>query len=81
MNKKDLRLLERVFECDIHPGRVFQSKSKEYERLEREGYVVKVKHVFPGIIPIKVEGWTLTILGNFTVCSEVYGKEKDLEDE
>lgn len=81
MNKRDLRLLERVFEYDIQPGRIFQSKSKEYERLEKEGYVQKISYTIPAtpgcpFLPIKVEGWTLTILGNLTVCASCEGEEE-----
>lgn len=70
MNKRDLRLLEKVFASDIDTERVvpYQSKSKGYERLEKEGYVCKVEMVFPGRFPVVVKGWTLTLLGNFTYC-------------
>jgi hypothetical protein len=70
MNKKDLKLLERVFEREIF-GLSLQSKSKEYERLEQDGYVFidkEMKHFKDGFPPMKIIGWRLTHKGRIEYC-------------
>jgi hypothetical protein len=82
MNKADLKRLEAVFSCDIDPSgnALFQSKSKHYDRLEQEGYVTKVSYVLGGRFPVKIAGWTLTFLGNFTYCMSCKDEEMDIEE-
>ena len=73
MNRKELDLLEKVYCREIdgainnHPG-LFQTKSKLAQKLEDEGYLVKVTTVLGGRFPVTVEGYRLTLLGNFTYC-------------
>lgn len=76
MNKKDLKLLEKVFISDIETGLPFQSKSKEYKRLEEEGYVQQCSVTLPGRFPVTITGYTLTILGNFTYCQSCKDEEE-----
>ena len=73
MNRKELDLLEKVYCREIdgainkHPG-LFQTKSRLAQKLEDEGYLVKVTTVLCGRFPVTVEGYRLTLLGNFTYC-------------
>jgi len=74
--KKDLRLLEKVFATEVNGCLPFQSKSKQYERLEQEGYVEhveEVRHFRDGLPPMIIEGWVLTHLGRMTYCQSCEG--------
>ncbi|MDQ3018586.1 MAG: hypothetical protein M3Q64_01805 [bacterium] len=68
MKKNDLRLLEKVFVNEIVSEYPFQSKSKQYELLEEEGYVIRTFAVLPGRLPVKVSGWNLTAYGHIIYC-------------
>ena len=71
MTKKDLKLLGAVFAHEITGGSL-QSKSKEYLRLEKEGFVFLHKqtlHFKDGLPPMQVEGWNLTHKGHFEYCT------------
>ena len=78
MNKSDLKILEKVFAKEIEGG-VFQSKSKAISRLEKEGYVQEVTFYIGGgaLGKIKISGYILTILGNYTYCSSDLCKEDE----
>jgi hypothetical protein len=73
MNKRELDLLENVYAKEIdgainkHPG-IFQTKSKLAAKLCEEGYLEKTKHILGGRWPVTIEGYRLTLLGNFTYC-------------
>lgn len=73
MKKSDLKLLERIFAHDVESaigGSSFpyQSRSKQYERLEKEGYIKKSMVILPGRFPVTITGWDLTLLGHATYC-------------
>ena len=73
MNKQSLDLLEKVFAAEIEGaqrgcGRFFQTKSKLAQQLEADGYLVKDKEILRGRLPVTIEGYRLTLLGNATYC-------------
>jgi hypothetical protein len=77
LTKKDMKLLERVFAREIM-GWSLQSKSKEYERLEKEGYVFlnsEVKHFKDGLPPMTIQGWNLTQWGHMIFCMNCKSEE------
>lgn len=81
MNKRELDLLENVLakeiECALNDGiGIFQTKSKLAQKLCDEGYLEKVKHVIGGGWPVTIEGYRLTLLGNFTYCTSARCEEE-----
>lgn len=74
MNKRDIQLLERIFEDDIasalgeRANVPTQIKGKRIEELERQGYVVRVEATLPGRFPVTVKGWGLTMRGHAAYC-------------
>lgn len=75
MTKKDLKLLENIFSREIEGTLPFQSKSKEYKRLENEGmveFVSEMRHFNDGLPPLEISGWILTHKGRFAYCSNCY---------
>lgn len=88
LTKKDFNLLEKVFENEIDPQMLrlpFQTKSKiktkEYERLEKQGMVEFVSIVLPGRFPVTVKGWVLTHLGRMEYCANCPELPDDFEQE
>lgn len=73
MNKRELELLEKVFGAEIDgmlnkmPG-LYQTKSKLAKKLVADGYLVEDREVLGGGIPVIIEGYRLTLLGNLTYC-------------
>lgn len=63
-------MLERLFAAEVEGRLPFQSKAAMLKRLEAQGLVQRMTREFPAdrFGPIKVEGWCLTLLGNFTYC-------------
>lgn len=71
MTKKDILCLEKIFSAEIYGHLPFQSKSKQYEILEQEGFVEhveEIRHFRDGLPPMTIEGWVLTELGRMTYC-------------
>lgn len=74
MKKSELDLLEKVLDQEIdgainrHAG-IYQTKSKIAKKLENEGFLIKVKIVLGGSFPVTIEGYRLTLLGNFAYCT------------
>lgn len=72
MNKKELALLEKVFESEIDGG-VYQRESKLLQSLHDRGYVIKIsktvgKDIFGSIV---ITGYVLTFQGNYAYCSSL----------
>ena len=73
MDKRSLSILEKAYSAEIdgalrgHSG-IFQTRSRLAKKLETDGYLVKVSHVISGSMPVTVEGYRLTLLGNATYC-------------
>ena len=73
MDNKSLKLLGKVFAAEIegalsHGIKLFQTKSKLAQKLESDGYIVKEKLILGGRLPVIVEGYRLTVLGNMIYC-------------
>lgn len=75
MNKQELKILEKVFECEINAAldenfvcHLFQTKSKVAKKLADEGYLTFEKFVIEGRFPVVVEGYALTHVGRMTYC-------------
>lgn len=71
MNKRELAILEKVFEAEIDTGRLthlFQTKSKIAEKLVDDGMLNKRSHVIGGRFPVTIEGYELTNAGRFMYC-------------
>jgi hypothetical protein len=72
MNKKDLRLLERAFECEIGAAlegspRLMQTKATACaDALVADGLLHKCVEFWRGI---KIEGYELTHAGRLTYCA------------
>ena len=81
ITKKDFLLLEKIFSDEINGQLPFQSKSKEYKRLESEGLVQYGTEVIgkDRFGEIKVSGWYLTHAGRFAYCDAC--SEMDDEEE
>jgi hypothetical protein len=63
-----IRLLERLFECEIS-GQMYQSKSKKLTELMDDGMVQPREELFPSALgKIQCAGWELTNLGRITYC-------------
>lgn len=83
MNKSELDLLERAYAAEIDGAingglGLLQTKSRLAEELARAGYLVKDKVTLGGRLPVTVEGYRLTILGNATYCfSDRCGEEEE----
>ena len=69
LTKKDFSLLGKIFDAEVNGLLPYQSKSKEYARLEREGLVEAVSNVLPGRFPVVIEGWYLTHAGRHAYCA------------
>lgn len=69
LSKKDFLLLEKVFAAELSGHLPFQSRSKQYDRLQKEGYVNRHKVTLRGGFPVMIEGWILTLLGHYVYCS------------
>jgi len=69
LTKKDFALLEKIFESEITGTLPFQSRSKEYKRLEEEGLVQHVTQRLRGRFPVDVHGWVLTLRGHCLYCA------------
>ena len=73
MTKKELLLLERVFESEIegaltgNPG-LFQTKSKLAAKLVADGYLRDEQIILSGRLPVRVRGYVLTERGRTTYC-------------
>lgn len=81
MNKRDAALLEKLFVNEMIPGSLpFPSKSKQYERLEAEGYVQSAVAILPGRFPVKIKGWVLTPLGHMEYCRHCATLEMSEDD-
>jgi len=75
MNRQELKILERAFECEINAAltenfgcHLLQTKSKIAKKLADEGYLTFEKLVINGRFPIVIEGYALTHVGRFTYC-------------
>lgn len=70
MTKRDLNMLERIFDAEINNRLLFQSKSKHLLQLEQEGMVEQVTRSLgkDRFGAITVSGWALTDLGRLTYC-------------
>jgi len=70
MTKADLKLLERIFDAEINNRLPFQSKSKRFEQLERDGMVATMSRIIGAgeRFPVTVKGWQLTHAGRITYC-------------
>lgn len=68
MNKKQLDVLEKVFECEIN-GLKYQNKNKVAKQLEADGYLVLRKSSETvGSLRCDFEWYELTIAGHHTYC-------------
>lgn len=71
MSKKEFDALGKVFEREI-VGSVLQSKAKIYAQLEAAGLIQKVTKHF-GVDrfgAIEVQGYVLTLAGNYAYCTD-----------
>lgn len=77
MTKRDLKMLERIFEAEIYGRLPSQSKSNHLLELQEVGLVEPMTRTFGrdrfGVI--EVTGWALTLAGNFAYCDSC----KDVE--
>ena len=63
-----MAMLGKVFAAEID-GRLLQTKSKLAEKLERDGYIVKIERTIgDGRFAATVTGYRTTILGNAAYC-------------
>lgn len=74
MNKRELSILERAFDCEVRAGisgglGIFQTKNKLALKLVAEGFLQKEKVVLPGRFSVTVEGYTLTHAGRLIYCA------------
>ena len=72
--KADMKLLEAMFADEIEQalsgrGMPFQTRSKRIQILAEEGYVMPLKVVLGGRLPVSVTGWQLSHLGRLTYCA------------
>lgn len=81
LNKKDFDLLEKIFAEEIGGTLPFQSKSKEYKRLEAEGLVLYDSEIkgHDRFGAIRVSGWYLTHTGRYEYCKacDKYGEKEE----
>lgn len=75
MTKKDLKLLERIFEREISGTDPLQSTNARYPILEEMGYVTQAtRHFKPDRFgPITITGWILTHAGRIAYCESCNG--------
>lgn len=70
--KQKLDILEKIFAREIY-GHIWQTKSKSQINLVKilieEGLVKEVEYTLQGPLPITVNGYVLTILGNLYYCT------------
>jgi hypothetical protein len=72
LNHKDFSLLGKIFAAEIGGVLPYQSKSKEYDRLEGMGLVQcgeETRHFNDGFPPMQIIGWYLTHKGRYMYCS------------
>lgn len=71
LSRKDWLLLMRIFEREIEGTLPYQSKSREYKRLENSGLVqfgTEKRHFNDGLPAMEISGWWLTELGRYLYC-------------
>lgn len=74
MNKRELNLLERVFESEITAAltrsglHLYQTRSKIAKKLERDGLLCERRTLLPGRFPVEVVGYELTHAGRIAYC-------------
>jgi hypothetical protein len=74
MNKRELKLLENIYESEISGAinggvGLFQTKSRLAEKLEDDGYIVKDSVKLYDSFPVTVEGYRLTHYGRYIYCA------------
>lgn len=74
MKKKELELLERLFEQEIKSAlngglHLVQIRSKIAKKMTEEGLIHLRSVNLPGRFPVTIEGYELTELGRLTYCS------------
>ena len=76
MTRAELKMLEKLYGAEVEAALsghflrgIVQSRSKLLPKLEAEGYVRRVRHETRDRFgPFVVEGWELTLEGNFAYC-------------
>jgi len=72
MNKKELDLLEKVYDLEID-GRIYQGKSQLVKYLTDNGLLEVVDYTMPADkscpFPVRIKGFALTHAGRFAYCS------------
>jgi hypothetical protein len=84
MNKRELDLLERAFAAEIDAAvsnglGILQTKSKLAEQMVRDGLLERRRVTLGGRVPVAVEGYGLTLLGNLTYCMTCDDIEPDAD--
>lgn len=74
MTKKTFELLGRIFAAEVDGRLPYQSKSKEYPKLEEDGLCEGVTRRFG---PVIVQGWILTHLGRMAYCQACPDEEPE----
>jgi hypothetical protein len=74
MNKQELDILGKAFECEVNGALsgstgIFQSKSKVAEKLCIDGYLIKSERQAKGVLPMIIRGYELTHAGRFVYCN------------
>jgi hypothetical protein len=71
MNKQNMKLLGEISGCEVSVHLPYQSKNKQYKKLEEEGYcefVARKIHFDDNLPPMTVSGWELTEKGRIEYC-------------
>lgn len=68
-NKAVIRILEQIFEAEIHERLPKQFRpSKKLDNMAASGLIEKVNEKLPGWPTVWVSGWVLTEYGRRTYC-------------
>lgn len=71
------RALEKIFAAEIEGRLPYQSRSKVYLQLERDGLVAVMERIFPGRLSVVVTGWQLTHAGRYLYCLSCDDRDRE----
>ena len=74
MNKKEMQLLEKAFDAEVHSAlcgglsHLIQSRTKLAAKMVADGLLAEKSIYLGGRFPVEVKGLELTELGRMTYC-------------
>lgn len=73
MNKKEMQLLEKAFDAEVHAAlsggvHLIQSRTKLAAKMVDDGMLAETSISLGGRFPVEVKGLELTELGRMTYC-------------